>query len=128
MTSTTTTTAPAATTLAATPAQRKAAALALGGKATPAVPGKRNSGSWQGKGAIVGTVAVARTTRGTSNPLAAQQVAALVALAAGTTHHNPRVVARLAAKGMCTPQGVLLPAGAAIVALVRKAQGVAPSK
>lgn len=123
MTGTTVTPAPAVAVLTATPAQRKLAAQALGGKATPATPGKRNSGSWQGKGAIVGAVQVARTTRGTSNPLAAQQVAALVALAAGTTHHNPRVVARLANKGMCTPQGALLPAGAAIVAAVRKVQG-----
>lgn len=122
-TSTTTPAAPQATTLQAAPAVRTKATKALGGKATPATPGKRNSGSWQGRGAIVGTVAVSRTTKGTSNPLAACQVAALVALAAGTTHHNPRVVARLAGKGMCTPQGVLLPAGAAIVAAVAKAQG-----
>lgn len=126
-TSGTTTPAPA-TTLQAAPAVRKAAAQALGGKATPAVQGKRNSGSWQGKGAIAGAVAVARGTKGTSNPLASCQVAALVAMAAGTPHHNPRVVARLAAKGMCSPQGVLTPAGATIVAAVRKAQGGTPAK
>jgi hypothetical protein len=109
--------------LTTTPAQRKAAAQVaskvLAGNA-PAVPGKRNSGAWQGK-ASAPVLAVARATRGTSTTLAASQVAALVHLAAGGVHHNPRVVARLAGKGLCTPQGAVTPAGAAVLVAVGKA-------
>lgn len=119
------TAAPAVVGLTATPAQRKAA-QAVGTKAlagtTPAVQGKRNSGSWQGK-ASAPVLAVARATKGTSTTLAASQVAALVYLAGGGVHHNPRVVARLAAKGLCTPAGAVLPAGAAVLAAVGKAVG-----
>lgn len=110
---------PAVVALTTTPAQRKAAqavaSKALAGT-TPAVQGKRNSGSWQGK-ASAPVLAVSRA----SGKLAASQVQALVYMAAGGVHHNPRVVARLAAQGMCTPAGAVLPAGAAIVAAVGKA-------
>lgn len=123
MASTTTATAPAVVALTTTPAQRKAAqavaSKALAGN-TPAVQGKRNSGAWQGK-ASAPVLAVARATKGTSAPLAASQVAALVHLASGGTHHNPRVVARLAAKGLCTPAGAVTAAGNAVLVAVGKA-------